>query len=288
MGSPVASEAVRDLLEGYSAEVTTPDRRSLDTAAKMMPANAPVYVASLPRDTPESQLDVARMLKELGLQPVPHIVARNIPDRRSFEKIIYDLSRYAGVDRALILGGDRDRPVGDYHSSLQLLKSGILEDHGIKRVAVGCYPEGHPAIADDILETALFEKIDTASRGGIDLRLITQLCFDADAICGYLAALRSKGVTSKIRVGIAGPAKTPTLLKYAAICGVGPSLKALKKQRKITRGLLKTQTPATLLRNIAEQNRRNALLDITGVHFFTFASLSGTIDWAEKQLGRGS
>lgn len=43
-------------LPDYSAEVTTPDRKSLDVAAERMPRDARVYVATLPKGTPDRQI----------------------------------------------------------------------------------------------------------------------------------------------------------------------------------------------------------------------------------------
>lgn len=73
-------------LPDSSAEVTTPDRRSLDHAARLMPRDARVYVASLPKDPPDRQIGVCAQVRDLGLIPVPHIVARNIPDRDALDR----------------------------------------------------------------------------------------------------------------------------------------------------------------------------------------------------------
>ena len=88
-------------LPDYSAEVTTPDRKSLDLAANLMPKDARVYVASLPKDPPDRQIGVCSQVRDLGLIPVPHIVARNIPNRDALGNLLGCLAREAGVDRAL-------------------------------------------------------------------------------------------------------------------------------------------------------------------------------------------
>jgi methylenetetrahydrofolate reductase (NADPH) len=283
-GLDPVTQAAGELLKGYSAEVTTPDRKSLDVAAGMMPKKAPVYIASLPKDTSDGQLAVACHLRDLDLRPVPHIVARNIEDRQSLEAMVKAFAVKAGVNRALILGGDRAVPAGEYDSALQLIKSGVLEDNGIDKIAIGCYPEGHPNISDDVLRRALFEKLEAADKGGFDVRLISQLCFSGSAISAYVKSLRDAGVTAKIRIGLAGPASTRILLKYAAICGVGPSLRLLRKQQSMAKGLMQNNTPEDLLLEIAACVVEDPSLAITGVHFFTFASLNSTIVWANEWL----
>src|SRR5690606_39654854 len=48
-----------------------------------------------------------------------------------------------------------------------------------QRVGVPAYPEGHPAIADDVLWA------DLAAKQRYAHYAVTQLCFDADAICRF-------------------------------------------------------------------------------------------------------
>ncbi len=272
------------LLSGYSAEVTTPDRKALDTASKLMPPGSRVYIAALPKDVAEDQLDVARRLNELGLRPVPHIVARKLRDRAELDKLVRNLVDFAQVDRALILAGDRDVCEGDFSSSLDILNSGVLEGNGIRRISIACYPEGHPRISDESLDKALMSKLKAAERLGFDVLLVSQLCFDGDVIADYVLRLRERGVKAKIRIGIAGPAKAATLLKYAAICGVGQSLRALHGRGQFAANLLRTQTPETLLETLARRQQSDRSLDLYGVHFFTFASLQRTINWASAFL----
>jgi methylenetetrahydrofolate reductase (NADH) len=267
-------------LREYSAEVTTPDRRALDDAAARMPPRSRVYVAALPKDSPDRQVDVCRMVNQLGLVPVPHLVARNIENRQALDYLLQRLTTEADVDRALVLGGDRDDPAGDYSSALELIESGALQSHGIGKIAIAGYPEGHPRIADELLEAARTAKIAAAERAGLEVILITQLCFEAKPIVEYLRRLRAAGITQRVRIGLAGPASRKTLLRYAMICGVGASLRALKERQSLARNLLASETPERLLADLAAAVRSEPSLDIWGVHFFTFASLADTIEWA--------
>jgi methylenetetrahydrofolate reductase (NADPH) len=272
------------LLHEYSAEVTSPDRKSLDTAALMMPKGARVYIASLPSDMPDAQVPVATRLRNAGLVPVPHIVARNIHSRESLDNTLQRLTQEAGVDRALILGGDRDESAGEYHSSLHIIQTGLLEKHGIKKIAIGCYPEGHPRIPENVLNSALNDKIEAAKKAGLEVILISQVCFEAAPIIAFIKKIRQQGIAAPIRVGVAGPAKLTTLLKYAAICGVGPSLRALTRQSSITLNLLSTSTPEAVLTEVADAQAKDASMGISGVHFFTFASLAKTIEWTAQHV----
>lgn len=266
-------------LPDYSAEVTTPDRKSLDAAARSMPKGARVYVAALPGQSPDRQIDVCREVRRLGLIPVPHVVARNLADRDALDALLGRLSQEAGVDRALVLGGDRDVPAGEYDCSLQLIESGLLQEHGIDKIAIAAYPEGHPRIADEVLDEARAAKVAAARRAGLEVILITQVCFDAGTIVRFLRRLRAQGVTERVRVGVAGPARIATLIKYAVICGVGPSLRSIRERQSMARNLLSPETPEKLILELEDAVEEEPALNVWGIHFFTFASLKNTIEW---------
>ncbi len=286
-GIQPSSPRLMTRLSDYSAEVTTPDRKSLDLAANLMPSEARVYVASLPKHPPDRQIDVCSQVRDLGLIPVPHIVARNIANRNALDNLLRRLSREAGVDRALILGGDRDVPSGEYDSSLQLIESGLLQKHGIDKIAIACYPEGHPRIPDEVLDRARADKIAAARAGGLSLILISQICFEAAPIVKFLRAIRAEGVTEQVRVGIAGPATHATLVRYAMICGVGASLRALRERQALARNVLSGETPEKLIMDLEKAVEAEPSLNIWGIHFFTFASLKRTIEWVEGFRDRG-
>lgn len=269
-------------LSDYSAEVTTPDRKSLDEAARMMPKDARVYVAALPKDSAERQIEVCRQVSELGLIPVPHIVARNLENRDALDHLLSRLSTEAGVDRALVLAGDRDDAAGDYTDSLQIIESGLLQKHGIHKIAISGYPEGHARIPEDVLDKARAEKVRAAEAGGLEYIFITQFAFEAQPIIDWVRKIRAEGITARVRVGIAGPAKRSTLIKYAMICGVGASLRALKERDSLAKNMLSRETPERVVRELEAAVIEDPSLNIWGLHFFTFASLKGTIEWVES------
>jgi methylenetetrahydrofolate reductase (NADH) len=269
------------LLRNYSAEVTSGDRKSIDSAIRMMQPGSEVFIASLPSDPGDRQVSVAAQLKDAGLAPVPHIVARNVKSLGELDLLLGRLRTEAGVDRALVLAGDRDQPAGGLNSSLQILESGLLGKHGIRKAALSWYPEGHPRIAAADLTAARAAKLTAAAKAGLDVTLVSQFCFESEPIIAMAGKIRSEGVKAPLRVGVAGPAGRAALLKYALICGVGASVRALK-ERPGTRGMLTGETPAKLLTELARAQAADSALGIQGVHFFTFASLAGTVRFVEE------
>jgi methylenetetrahydrofolate reductase (NADPH) len=262
------------LLQHFSAEVTCGDVKSIEAAAAMRPGTE-IFIASLPSDAPLRQVATALRLKQAGLTPVPHVVARNIKSARDLDRLLGRLTSEAGVDRVLLLAGDRDVPVGEFESSRALLETGLLDRHGIRRVLFSWYPEGHPRVTAAALIEARIAKLALAERAGLHVTLISQFCFESAPIIATARQLRAEGVTAPLRVGVAGPASRASLLKYAIICGVGASLRALKERPGAGSAL--GETPEELLLDVARAQAADASLGIEGVHFFTLASLAATL-----------
>src|ERR1043165_3795985 len=190
-----AKAALARLLENYSAELTTRDHKSLDAARDILRPQTRVFVAAMPRDTADDMIAAAIRLHKVGMVAIPHIVARNIKDRAMLDDMLARLSGEAGVDRAHIVGGDRDDPAGEFDSSLQLLQTGLFAKYGINRIAIACYPEGHPRIPDDILEEARAEKTREAESQGLSVWLVSQFAFEATPILGLARRMRAQGIT---------------------------------------------------------------------------------------------
>jgi methylenetetrahydrofolate reductase (NADPH) len=280
-----ATLALAKLLGRFSAEVTTREEDSLRFAEISLPKGTEVFVASLPKDPHDKLIATATRLSKAGLEPVPHIVARNIASQAELSSLLSLLAGEAGVRRALILGGDRDRPLGDYDSSLQLIQTGFFAKYGVTHAFIAAYPEAHPRIEESVLEAARAAKILALREQGMSATLISQFGFDPKPIVSFAEKLRTKGETLPFRVGVAGPTEYARLVKYALICGVGPSLRALKERQGLARNMLAGETPEKLLTDVALAQDANPALNIEGVHFFTFGALAASYSWIQLHAG---
>lgn len=267
------AQAVRAVLQGFSIEVTPGDVKSIDAASLLLPAGTETFIASLPKGTADQMVVAASQLRRSGMTPVPHIAARAFSSAIELESMLGKLSEQAGVERALLIAGDRDTPAGPYHCGLQVLQSGILEKHGIKTVYLPCYPEGHPRIGFDLLEEARVAKLEVANQRGFKVELVSQFCFEAAPIIGLGRQMRDRGLATPYRVGLAGPASSTTLLKYAMMCGVGASMRALRERQTLTKNLLSGPTPEDLIETLALARQAEPGVGFDGLHFFTFGSL---------------
>ncbi len=224
----------------------------------------------------------AARLRRAGLLVMPHIGARHLESKLQLERIAESLVGEAGVDRVLIIGGDRAEAAGPYDSSLAVMQTGVFQKIGITRIAVGGFPEGNPHIPAKLLDDALAAKVDFARKDGLELSIITQFCFAAAPIVTWIRRLRARGVQFPVRIGLAGPAGILTLARYALRCGVGNSMHVLTENPAFAKALV-DRGPEPIIREIAAAFAEEdpATIGIAGLHFYMFGGFSKTLDWID-------
>lgn len=273
------------LLRGYSIEVTARGAAAADACRGHLARGTEVYIAWAPRDTPHGIVETAARLQAAGFVPVPHVAARNVASYTQLNDFLARLAGEAEVTRALVLGGDADRPTGPYHSSLQALETGLFQRHGIRRIGLACYPEAHRKVEAAALDEALAAKLDLVRSSGLEAWLVSQFCFEAASIVGLAERLTARGVEAPLRVGLAGPADLRRLWKYGLYCGIGNSIRALGPRVDAVANLLARQTPDTIVADLAVALRRDPALRIAGIHIFTFGGVAGAAGWANAIVG---
>jgi len=213
---------------------------------------------------------------------VPHLVARNV---ESGDKLRFLLERLVGeaeVERTLVLGGDRSEPAGPFKEALDLLETGLLSEHGIRQIALACFPEGHPTIPGDELQRALEAKLTATGQSGLDVLLVSQFLFDVEPLLDYTRRLRAGGIAAPLRAGLAGPADAETLLQFAKELGVGASKQVMQSKAARSDERKADQSPQELAATIDEAQASEPSLRIEGFHFFAFGSTAKTIAWANR------
>jgi len=227
---------------------------------------------------------MATALAKAGFRPVPHLAARSIASFTQFNDFLARLAGDAGVDRALVIGGDVEHPVGPYDSALALLQTGAIQRQGIRRIGLACYAEPNRRVQTPMLEAALRDKLALLARDGLDAWLVSQFCFDGAAIVALVRRLRAEGVTAPLRIGMAGPADARTLWKYALHCGIGNSMRVLGTHVDAISNLLVRNAPDALLAEIAAAQIAEPELAIGGVHLFSFGGVPAVTRWATAIL----
>jgi methylenetetrahydrofolate reductase (NADPH) len=182
------------------------------------------------------------------------------------------------------LAGGVEKPHGDFHSSMQLLETGLFDKAGFERLHVAGHPEGNKDIDPDgsmkNVDEALQWKQKFSERTDAKMALATQFAFDAKPIIDWANGVKAAGVDLPIHIGIAGPAKLQTLIKFAIACGVGPSLKVLQKRAMDVSKLLLPYEPNDVISELAAHKAANPDFNITNVHFFPLGGIKTNANWA--------
>jgi len=274
-------ESVQTLASNFSIETTVRESQRIERYGDLVKPGTQLYIAHVPGTESADTVALAGRLRREGMEPVPHIVARRIESLAALDDLLKRLVGEAGVTQVLVVAGDIEQPTGELESGLQILDSGLLEKHAIRKIGVAGHPEGHRAVANDVLRDALIRKNDYARRTGADLYIVTQFTFTPEPVVDWETT--HAGVNHlPVMIGLPGLATIKTLLKYALDCGVGPSLHAVSKHAANLTKLLTVQTPDELLVGLAEYKTKNPSSRICGIHFFPFGGLKRTAEWVNK------
>ncbi|CTQ50810.1 methylenetetrahydrofolate reductase [Jannaschia donghaensis] len=268
-------------LQGASIEVMPRTAEKVDDFAAILPRGTRVYVAHIEGTPIEEMVATAARLRRDGMEPMPHFPARLIADRTTLNDWIARYRNDADVDQALILAGGVAAPHGDYATSMQLLESGAFD--GFKRLHVAGHPEGNRDIDMDgsmkNVSDALAWKQKFSERTDADMAIATQFCFDAGPVIDWANGIKAAGIDLPVHIGIAGPAKLQTLIKFAIACGVGPSLKVLQKRAMDVTKLLLPYEPTEVLTALAAHKAAHPDFNIEAVHIFPLGGIKTSATW---------
>lgn len=287
-GTP-ANGKVEALLKDYSIEVMPRTAEKVEDFRELLPEGTRVYVAHIEGTPIEDMVATAKRISSDGYNVMPHFPARIIKDKATLADWIARYQGEAGIEQALLLAGGVDKPHGDFHSSMQLLESGEFDKAGFKRLHVAGHPEGNkdidPKGGNANVDEALRWKNKFNETTDAEMALATQFAFDAKPIIAWADSLAEAGIDLPIHIGIAGPAKLQTLIKFAIACGVGPSLKVLQKRAMDVTKLLLPYEPTDVLNDLALHKAANPDFNITHVHFFPLGGIKTNANWAIENGG---
>ena len=203
---------------------------------------------------------------------IPHLAARTVLDESHLDGLLGRLEQ-AGVDEVFVIGGDNPEPAGSYSSAGELLP---VVRRRFGKVGIAGYPEGHPQIDPEALARVLAEKSAHADY------MVTQMCFDPDALLRWLRDTREQGVALPVIIGVPGAVDPKRLLEVSMRIGVGPSVAYVRKQRGL-RGLLRrpTSTAEKLLEALTPCLEEPDL-NVAGFHYYTLNALTDTWNWERR------
>ena len=228
------------------------------TDLETLPPVKDVYVTMLPGGDYKETADKSGDLVKKGFNPVPHFPARSINSEEELKDYVSRCKDH-GVKQALVIGGSRE-PVGDFDSSIQLLETGYFEK---MKIGIAGHPEGSPDISDSKLEKAMKDKKPYADY------IVTQWLLDPQPIIDFISKQ-----TVPVHVGITGPLKITSLIKFANIVGAKNSLNFLKSNFSKALNLMKPKDPNDLIGKVKPHT--------DFFHIYTFGDLKETNKWLKE------
>ena len=277
---------LKDFISGYSIEVIPKTVAKTESFGDILPKSTRVYLAHLLDADITEMVAAAKRLNDEGFTVMPHIPARVIKNKAMLGDWLSMYQNEAGVDEALLIAGGSSKPIGDYDSSIKLIESGLFDLAGFKRLHIAGHPEGNKDIDPDgeikNVSEALSWKQEFSKRTDAEMAIATQFCFDANVVKKWMDDIKDDGIDIPIHIGIAGPAKLQTLLKFSIECGIGSSMKILTKRAKDITKLLLPYEPTQVLKELAEYKAKDPKFNIEQVHFFPFGGVKQTSDWVRE------
>lgn len=284
-----ASAGVEALLEDFSIEVMPRTAAKIADFREILPAGTRVYLAHIDGTDFAEMLAAARRLAGEGFRVMPHFPARGIASRAELEARAAAYAD-AGVREALVIAGGIATPRGPFSEAMQLLESGVFDARGFTRLHVAGHPEGNgdidPRGGEANAMAALVRKAGFARETDAEMAIATQFCFDAAPAIAWAGRLREAGVTLPVHIGVAGPAKLQTLIRFAMTCGVGPSLGVLQRRAADLTRLMLPFEPTDFLAEVARHRAADPDCTIERVHFFPLGGITATTDYAAAATAR--
>jgi methylenetetrahydrofolate reductase (NADPH) len=271
------AHALTELLHRSRFEVLPLDGIE-DQVLQHLPKDAKVTVTASPRKGLEATLDLSERLAHAGYAVVPHLSARLVRDRSHLDEVLARLQR-AGVKELFVPAGDATEP-GEFQGAAELLEAMGDARTRFERIGITGYPESHHLIPDDETIRAMFAKSEMATD------IISQLCFDADTIAGWIANVRARGTHLPIWIGMPGCVDYAKLVRISMKIGMGESARFLRHHSNWMSRLITRQFKPGRLLNDLTPVVTDPASNVGGFHLYTFNEVARTERWRRQTLQR--
>ena len=282
----MSSEAIKKFLDGFSVEVTPKAASKIENFEDYIPSGTLVYIAHIEGTPIEEMVETAKKINDQGFCAMPHFPARIIKDKNVLEDWISRYKNEANVSNALLIAGGANKPYGEYDSSIQLIESELFDKADFNNLHIAGHPEGSMDIDPDgsttNVDQALSWKNEFSKRTDANMAITTQFSFDASSVISWANNIKEAGIDIPVHIGIAGPAKLQTLLRYSIECGVGASIKIIQKRAKDLTKLLLPYKPTNIITELATYKANNPSFNIEKVHFFTLGGIKQVSDFVKE------
>lgn len=203
---------------------------------------------------------VIDLYRQVGSHHTPHLPAALVKSD-GHAQALSEIFR----EKVFLIGGDQ-APRGPFDRSAKLIP---FFSH-CRELGVAGYPEGHPTYSYETLgDEILLEKQALGAT-----YVVTQMCFNPNAIVRWVERIREAGIALPIQCGVAPPINVMKLTRFALRCGVHTSLNFIKK--------MSTRDVAKMISRYDPRPLMEAVYDVVdGFHIYTFNAIKTTRAWVE-------
>ena len=282
----MSNEAIKKFLDGFSVEVTPKAASKIKNFEDYIPSGTLVYIAHIEGTLIEEMVETAKKINDQGFCAMPHFPARIIKDKNVLEDWISRYKNEANVSNALLIAGGANKPYGEYDSSIQLIESELFDKADFNNLHIAGHPEGSIDIDPDgsttNVDQALSWKNEFSKRTDANMAITTQFSFDASSVINWANSIKEAGIDIPVHIGIAGPAKLQSLLRYSIECGVGASIKIIQIRAKDLTKLLLPYKPTNIITELATYKANKPSFNIEKVHFFPLGGIKQVSDFVKE------
>ena len=249
----------------------------------LFPAGTRVYITDVGTDTAATLTKGAARVRDLGYTPVPHFASRRLTTKAALEERIKMMTGEAGVTDVLVIGGGLEKEAGEFDCTMKVLETGYFDKYGITHMGIAGHPEGSPDFNEEVAIEALQLKQAFNDRTDIELRIVTQFGFDAEKFTSWAQGLSAFDISLPVHLGVAGPAKLTTLVKFAAMCGVGNSISFLKKRMGAVLTMASGFDPDEIVNPIETFALQSEASPVSQIHVFPFGGVKKSAEWLKAR-----
>jgi methylenetetrahydrofolate reductase (NADPH) len=258
--------------------------KNVDAQMQFLPQGSSVSVTCSPVKGLQATLDLTAQVVDHGHVAVPHLSARLTVDRAHVQRLAAFCKAHA-LTEVFLVAGDSPDPVGAYDGVVAFLRDFLDTDHGLDRIGVTAYPDGHALIDQAVVHDALHAKQALLAEARISGYASTQMCFDIDRWMSWATAERAAGFALPLHLGVPGVIDRTKLLTMGMRLGIGSSMRYVKKNKGVLGRLFSPggYDPTKLIVPLGKVANE---LNIEGVHLFTFNNVEATAEWQRRQLAK--
>lgn len=256
--------------------------KNLEGQLEHIPKGASVSVTCSAAKGQQVTLDLTRRILDLGHMAVPHFSARLTEDEAAVRRLA-EFCRTNGIQEMFLVGGDPVEPAGKYDGAVAFLRDFLGCDHGLRRIGITAYPDGHSLIDTATVHEALHAKQALLHEAGVPGFASTQMHFDVTAWKAWATAERSAGFDLPLHIGVPGVIDRAKLFTMGMRLGIGASMRYVQKNTGVLGRIFKPggYDPMKLIGPLGKAADQ---LKIEGIHLFTFNNIKPTAEWQQKML----